>query len=209
MPVQSLSERLSLYTISTKLNKDFPLSNYAASYWIDHLHKGLAESERLYKTSSSIPTLDLDSMMTALFLFLSQDLVLLSWIETSYIFYKVPAFESLKKCSDLIRLAIPKVRNLEQDISGLYEDLRDLSHYLEELDSAWSSQLFKSPGTIWEEVRAFTPCRLVGQSSSTKVNTLFMDNPTRQGLSTTHLCKISITSSDQSLVGVLSIWPSR
>ena len=94
MPAQRLSERLSLYSIPANLNKDFPLSNYAASCWIDHLHKGLAESERLYKTSSSIPMVDLDAMMTALFRFLSQDLVLVSWIETSYIFHKVPAFES-------------------------------------------------------------------------------------------------------------------
>lgn len=148
---------------------------------------------------------------STLSLFISRKSSIMAYIEISY---HIDAVEraNFDELQDWFAWAMPAVPALPGGQGGSYavfQDACEFVSYLKLLDKEWGSKLRKRPGLIWDEVTAFTPCRLLHQTKSTKVYSLISDAPRGQRTSSRYLCKVSEVSNDQKHVGVLSIWPSK
>jgi hypothetical protein len=141
--------------------------------------------------------------------FASHVLLLMSWIEASYIYGLPPSFARLKQWSSwakgLTKVYFPDDNNLLR----LHDNILDLSRYLSELHEYWGPKLIGAPECIWWEVTTSTPCRLLPQSFATKVHSLVAEELNNDYLGTQPLCKTPEPTLDGLHVAVLRIWPSR
>ncbi|ORY05553.1 hypothetical protein BCR34DRAFT_604476 [Clohesyomyces aquaticus] len=211
IPAQPLSGETGRDAILKDLEEAFPLYRYALTYWLDHLLE--LALKPLHAGISSAITGSNESAWQILHRvfsdFMSQRRVQMAWIEASYLFQEGVNFEALGKWARWAISTENPMRKIAEPYQQTYHDALEHSEYLEELHSVWGRQLKKSPVCIWEEVTAFTPSRLLPQTDTTRVDTLMAGSPTSQNVSSRHLCKISEVDASGTLVGVLSIWPSR
>ncbi|OCL03838.1 hypothetical protein AOQ84DRAFT_137126 [Glonium stellatum] len=209
LPAQPLQGSLGSSVTHDALDKVFPFSSYAALYWIEHLQESNFDIVRVAKNNDFTTQDQFGDLLLALSRFLSQSFVLMSWIEASYVCGQAPSFELLQQWSNWAKnireLHLPQ----DLDVNKLHEDVMELSCYLKELNEYWGSKLITTPGCIWEEVTAFTPCRLLPRIGVLTVHSLVTEELSGDYLSTKCLCKVSESTPNGLLVGVLSIWPSR
>jgi hypothetical protein len=209
LPAQPLGGQIGTNVTQSNLDSGFPFCQYASLYWTEHfqilLDMDLVATDKV--------TLDIHrrwyrQALTSLASFLSQKFALMSWIEASCTFGQLPSFERVRNwmasthgCRSLMpsRVAYAK----------LSRDVCEFDLYLKELKNTWGSQLLSSPSIIWQEVTAFTSCRLLAKTASTTVDTLIAGKPIGSNLFHQPLCKISELSSDGLWVMILSVWPSR
>jgi flagellar biosynthesis GTPase FlhF len=203
LPAQPLGGDVGCSANQRQLVQAFPLSIYAALHWSEHLVQGVPIDD----SDSSIREM-FNSMLHSLSRFLGGELVLMAWIEALYICGGSPVSTHLDKWSHCVEFhSIPGAEEVE--VKDILEDVKELSRYLRELDDFWGAKLVKNPECIWEEVVAFTPCRLLARTRAVQVHSLVADPPDDDYLSTTNLCKLSKASSNGLLAAVVSIWPSR
>lgn len=69
--------------------------------------------------------------------------------------------------------------------------------------------LLDSPGLLWEDVMAFTPCRVLTPAVGMKVKSLLSGSPKGRHFFSRHLCKTPELTSDGQWVVVLSVWLSK
>ncbi|KAF4958947.1 hypothetical protein FGADI_2026 [Fusarium gaditjirri] len=91
----------------------------------------------------------------------------------------------------------------------LHTQLLQLIGYLSELSSKWNSQLNEDPSIIWSDVLAFTESKYLPAAQSTYQVQIDLETPESTTGASRRLCHISATLSDGSVLGILSIWPSR
>lgn len=208
LPAQPLGGTIGAHVSKESLNDTFPFCNYAVVFWSLHLEATKCDiTHDAHNTEPAIGALH--RLLLRLSTFVSHGLLLMSWMEARYIYGVPPSFARLKQwaswANGLTKLYFPDDNN----VLRLHNDILDLSRYLPELDEYWGPKLIAAPECIWEEVTTFTPCRLLPQSSTTKVHSLVAEELSNDYLSTQALCKVSESTSDGLLVAVLSIWPSR
>jgi hypothetical protein len=133
----------------------------------------------------------------------------MSWVEASYILGQPPSNGVLNQLSRRAASIGTFLHTESIDTAEIHDDLTELCRFMKEVHQYWGSKLMESPALVWEEVTAFTPSRLFPQTSAIKVQSLVSDEPDSDYLSTKCLCKVSVSSLNGLLVGVLSVWPSR
>ncbi|KAI0543806.1 hypothetical protein F4679DRAFT_592262 [Xylaria curta] len=205
VPAQQLTGKLNTQMDPPTLDKTFPLLHYAALHWTEHVRVVQAINSTL-RGSGSIPDQHnwYTEFLSSLMNFMKQKLVLTSWIEASYAFRKPPNFQSVVYWMSLLDLVIKK-----SDYAQLRGDCNDFGIYLQKLEEAWGARLLATPYLLWEEVIAFTPCRLLAKTDVADVSTLVSTKLNRRHIFPRHLCKISELTLDGRWVVVLSVWPSK
>lgn len=212
VPAQPLSEGIDSETALHQLDSMFPFYHYALSNWLQHLQqfrfhaRDLGDSQCGTAMKSTFCRLQI-----AFARFLSQKLVQSAWIEASYLFEGATKFKGIADWVNWVTSAENPLRSVVEASRQIYCDATEYSQYLEELERTWGPQLLKAPHLIWEEITAFTPSRMVTQTTTTRVDTLVSDAPlgNRVTLSGKPLCKISAVSTDGHSVAILSIWPCK
>ncbi|CZR43691.1 uncharacterized protein FPRO_07392 [Fusarium proliferatum ET1] len=91
---------------------------------------------------------------------------------------------------------------LSDNLDRLREDLTDVC-------KKWDSKLSETPAIIWSDVLAFTSSKYLPAAQSTYQVPIDSGTPSLPTGACKRLCHISATSSDGSVLGILSIWPSR
>ncbi|VZI19821.1 unnamed protein product [Fusarium fujikuroi] len=91
---------------------------------------------------------------------------------------------------------------LSDNLARLREDLTDVC-------KKWDSKLSETPAVIWSDVLAFTSSKYLPAAQSTYQVPIDSGTPSLPTGACKRLCHISATSSDGSVLGILSIWPSR
>ncbi|KAF2189292.1 hypothetical protein K469DRAFT_62625 [Zopfia rhizophila CBS 207.26] len=215
-PAQSLSRTPYQITYSKALDVSFPLCRYATAYWIGHLEETIVEIRKQVskeRTSSQL----LSMLMEALDIFLSNESTIRTWIEASYLSKHVLNSRRAQSLTIWSNQVTSYMSNIETTSSGrkyldIICDIKELVHFLSELDRYWGVKIDALPSSIWtrSEITAFTPSYLL-KNDRTKVTSLHIGNPLGTGLtlSSKYLCKVSENTNDGSMVGSLSIWPSR
>ena len=205
LPTQPLSGSLDRNTTPTELHHNFPLCGYAAYYWLEHLRDTIVESSHL----AIIPQEKFKDLMKALARFLTLKKVLVAWMEAAYVLCRIPEREMLQEWSLWMTINKSNLSLEDLMVAKTNSDCMELCRILKDLQDQWGDQLLRSPKTIWEEATAFTPSRLLSQTTDTKVDTLIKDAPVGPTISTKCLTKISEASGDGLYVAALSIWPSK
>lgn len=208
LPAQPLGGDVGCTANQAQLVQAFPLSAYAASYWAENLAQVLLDPS-VPIDDSDLGTREMfNSMLHSLSRFLGQELTLMAWIEALYICGHPSVSTHLDKWLYWAKShPIPWADEVE--VRNVIEDVKELSRYLRELHDFWGEKLVTNPECVWEEVVAFTPCRLLARTKAVQVHSLVSDPPGDDCLSTINLCKLSKASSNGLLVAVVSIWPSR
>lgn len=184
------------------LDKGFPLCSYAAKYWIDHICRTQGDVDE------GFPKEPYSHLLSSLEQFLSQKLVLMAWIEACYVIVHPPTRGKLEDwCVWAAQLQYAGFSE-EVDIGVLCQDIQDLMVYLEKLSRDWGKTLSSTQACLWEEVIAFSPCRLLVHTNAIHVHYFESYGPTKRS-SSKCLCKISQTTPLGHLMAVLSIWPSK
>lgn len=209
LPAQPLGGTLGRSATKDSLSDVFPFCNYAALNWGTHLEATKFDVLRALQSEDFSSKDQFDLLLLSLAGFLSQSFVLMAWIEANYVYGKPPPFEPLRRWSSWSRSLKEFDPPQDLDVSRLCDDVEELVRYLPELHEYWGCKLIMAPGCLWEEVTAFTPCRLLPQTATTSVHSMVKDEPKSDYLSTQYMCKVSESTSDGLLVGILSIWPSR
>ena len=208
LPAQPLGGDVGCSANQRQLVEAFPLSAYAALHWSEHLAQVLLDPSVPIEDSDSGIREMFRSMLHSLSSFLGQEFVLMAWIEALYICGGAPVSTHLDKWLHRAKShSIPWAD--ETEVKNVIEDTKELSRYLRELHDFWGAKLSTNPECIWEEVAAFTPCRLLARTKAVQVHSLVSDSPGDDCLSTINLCKLSKSSSNGLLVAVVSVWPSR
>ncbi|KAF2183589.1 hypothetical protein K469DRAFT_784815 [Zopfia rhizophila CBS 207.26] len=221
------------------LGDRYPLSEYALLYWGEHLQKHRKSTLAAFNGCKSSGMLDLQSepsfqgvlqswsrnttrsscstpmkVYADIFSILSQlvsnESSIKAYIEISYIF-DTPMPIGFQGLEDWFRWAAPgsSPRLKGENVSIVFEAACNMISDLRLVHEEWCSKLRERPFLIWEEVTAFTTCRLLGKNHSAKVSSMFSENLSGGSISSRYLCKVSEVSGDRKHVGVLSIWPSR
>ncbi|KAK4454446.1 hypothetical protein QBC34DRAFT_482279 [Podospora aff. communis PSN243] len=110
------------------------------------------------------------------------------------------------------RAALGRTGNQDLDsVQRLAPKLLDLTNEIRQIDSEWSTKLGRSPGLIWDDVLAFRQGGILSKLADfapTTAVALAPDAPKLEdGTEIPCLCKVSTTSVDGKVMGVLSIYP--
>jgi hypothetical protein len=105
------------------------------------------------------------------------------------------------------RLPLPDITN--QIFLPLRKSLPQLMGDLTDICKKWEAKLIETPSVIWSDVLAFTSSKYLPAAHSTYQVQIDSGAPMSASGATRRLCHISATSSDGSVLGILSIWPSR
>ncbi|KAH7164966.1 hypothetical protein DER46DRAFT_558403 [Fusarium sp. MPI-SDFR-AT-0072] len=126
----------------------------------------------------------------------------------------VPTATILKEFSQALewldwaqKLQLPDIASktslyLSDNLPRLMEDLTDIC-------KKWDLKLNETPAVIWSDVLAFTSSKYLPAAQSTYQVPINSGTPNLPTGASQRLCHISATSSDGSVLGILSIWPSR
>jgi hypothetical protein len=206
VPAQPLSETFGSKRCGPNLRLAFPLSHYSALHWPAHL---LRTEETLLAEDAKLSKGEYSHLLSALQAFLSQPKVLTAWIETSYIFGKSPAFQSLLDWASLVSEGRSLWIKLEPEVLSLAKRVEDFASHLEGITDGWNSHLTEDPGCAWQEVIAYSNSNFLPKNPSISVNPLVSDVPTGTKLASNHVSKMSQLVSGGVHDMVLSIYPTR
>jgi hypothetical protein len=210
MPAKPLSGRFDQRTTKPSLDWSFPFLTYAAVSWIGHLHEtmGMNVVEE-YSMHQHEADQSLSELCIVLTQFISQNLVVMAWIETFYTTRESgwADFSDLKDWASWATGALLPKSDLK--ILQLLNDLQDLAKDLSSLDDQWQYKLRLQPNAIWSETTVFTPSRFWTASAAMTLTSLMPTHANEASLSSRFLRMISCTSLDGTTVGVLSVWSSR
>lgn len=200
-PAQQLTGMTGTASDPAVLDESFPLLNYATVYWTKHLQL-IENINSAFRCVTSVPDQEdwYRECANSLTNFIRQKNVLMVWIESSYASKQPPSFKAV------VQWMKPFGRDNHQE---LQKDSRDFEAYLKTLDEAWGPKLLASPSLLWEDILAFTPCRLLTKAVGMEVKSLISGRPKGRRLFPRHLCKISELTLDGRWVVILSVWPSK
>jgi hypothetical protein len=187
------------------IQEAFPFFEYASIHWSSHLQSCFNCQHETYIGN-------VRALLRSLSGFLSARLVLMSWVESLYLFGTCTL---IREHADSVRQWVgwATEHNLEMT-AGMHTttQLQDLGLFMEDLlnmDNLWGVSLQVAPELIWQDITAFTPSQFFLQTSATTIRQLSSDNLSDHSLAKVCLCTISEDVPDGSEMAVLGIWPSR
>lgn len=207
MPAQPLSGTLGNNPNKENLKVAFPFSAYATKFWPMHLLLSLG-SEPKYQNQ---PQESLDTLVESLSNFIHKQMVLMAWIEASYVLNRHLPVQQLRQWSKGILLPQSGFSHNHPRLFNIASDVLELCNDLEELQSLWKPQLVINPACIWEEASVTTESRFLARNSGISIHTLKSNNspdPEKHGRELTKVSR-TISCREDIFVAVLRIWPSR
>ena len=208
LPAQPLSGRLGVDPSKEDVTNAFPLCEYAASNWPFHLSATDIERSSPAKDSED-ETRDFEELLAAISTFLHQPLVLMAWIEVSYLQDNPPELEPLERWSYAVLQQKQHLPRIQSRLHTLAAEIVQFVGYLRKLRSDWGTNLTSNPGRIWEEITAFNPSPFLAQNSGIGFQSLVSRTTLNPVQSSKEIVKVSVTTSGGTAVVTLSIWPSR
>ena len=208
LPAQPLSGRLGVDPSKEDVNNAFPLCEYAALNWPFHLSATDIERSSLPKNSED-ETQGFEELLAAISTFLHQPLVLMAWIEVSYLQDSPPELEPLERWTNAVlqqKQHLPRIQSRRHTLAA---EIVQLVEYLRKLRSDWGTNLTSNPGIIWEEITAFSPSPFLSQNSGIVFRSLVSRITLNPVQSDKEIKKVSVTTSGGTAVVTLSVWPSR
>ncbi|KAM0080950.1 hypothetical protein ACKRZS_006880 [Fusarium odoratissimum] len=206
------------------------LHSYCSVRWLYHLGKAVSAKfsirNAFHQEMCSTVVIELCSLFRS---FLESPLAVAHWIELFYTSPSVFPFWSLatvmldenkwiptilKEFSQTLDWlkwaeALPLPDISKEVFLPLKTHLPQLIGDLTELSNQWNTQLSETPSVIWSDVLAFTVSKYLPAAQSTYQVQIGSETPGSATGASRRLCHISATSSDGSVLGILSIWPSR
>ncbi|KAF5694953.1 heterokaryon incompatibility protein het-E-1 [Fusarium denticulatum] len=206
------------------------LHAYCSVRWLYHLGKAVSTefsiSNAFHQEMCSTVVRELCDLLRS---FLENPLVVAHWIEYFYTSPSVFPFWSfatvmlddhkwtptiLKDFSqtlDWLRWAeaLPLPDVSKKVFLALNTHLLELIEDLTQLSGKWNTQLSETPSVIWSDALAFTESKYLPVAQSTYQVQISSETPESITGASRRLCHISATSSDGSVLGILSVWPSR
>lgn len=202
--------------LNQSMNISASFAGYAASNWMDHLKDTIAWDYSPAQLSLPDFTKGSSRLIDTCSTFLDSPLSITSWLETYYLTIACGfqewdgklTFGHVKKWADWTT-QLPCSMPVAKAFANLAPKLREFSSDMEALIEAWGHKLRVSPSILWDEASAFTNSRFLVPSTATNVVSLVPETLGSGNSSLQPLCSISHTSADESMNGVLSIWPSN
>lgn len=211
-PAQPLSGDMRTMAESSLVHEAFPFLRYASMSWSHHLENVITQLDEHFPLESiNHPFCQFQSLLRNLSVFLSNRLVLMSWIGSLYAFEALGQHQAVHArlgawaewCEEIGQENLPqKFRKTPVDLHAFAEDLV-MIHDL------WGPTLDSTPHKIWIDVTGDTDSRFLIQTAAVAVNSIAARGVENRGLSSKPLTTTSANTDDGCSVGVLSIWPSK
>lgn len=207
-PAQPLSGKLSKRVSEATLNETHCFTSYASVHWLSHLDK----CKELMRDSTPPPQSMMMDLVKLISVFVSKPRVLSAWLEAFYtskyqrsaVGYHHPplaiALDWIELAFTVNELSIPaQVKDLHGTVHALTLDMKAIVQ-------TWDAQLEKTPETIWDEMTYFTKSDFFFSPNSMNITIQEPTPPKSQGISKDPVAKMSRTSADGSMKGMLCIW---
>ncbi|RYP22720.1 hypothetical protein DL765_001570 [Monosporascus sp. GIB2] len=213
-PAEPLSGSLKQQISEDDLNRKYCFISYSSVHWFSHLKSSL---ERMDISVAPSPA-HVVEFLRLLSIFLANSLVLSSWLEAFYtskyqrqaVGYHHPPMTIVQNwikisATDYIGDRNQMLRLLE-DVQAAVESLTlDIQNVVE----TWDTQLDKTPRIVWDEMTFFAKSRLFVSLGSVDVTVQAPEPPNYPGISDYPVAKMSKTSLDGRIKGILCIWAPR
>ena len=207
VPAQPLSGDMRAAPSRSLVNEAFPFLIYASTNWTHHL----SQSSSWPSSKEQQDSPHFARLLQVLSRFLSNKLVLMSWIESRYLFLTEDFHLDILAEMRLWSLSVQDsdTEQLQQDLKNVSERVISFSKDLKIIHDLWGSTLCQGPHHIWNDVTAFTKSKFLLQTSTVSVNSMAPSEIGDSCLSSKPLSTISVEAFDGKFLGVLSIWPTK
>jgi len=198
-PDKPLSGRIGEDACPSKVIGKLPLSWYAAGNWISHLCNVRMVESKDNSHTECLSTKQWSHLLALLLGFLSDNAILKTWIEATFLFDKHLRLEEFLAWSSNhqeSRIAPP-----DYDQNSVFDTCLSFCKELQELIDDWRTALISSPSSIWLECTSFTSYKYFGKSASMSFTAV-------RPRSMKTLCEISEASTSGTHIGILRIVPS-
>ncbi|KAH6679199.1 hypothetical protein B0J14DRAFT_649592 [Halenospora varia] len=212
-PAQPLSGDMRLVADATLVHEAFPFLSYASLNWTHHLESSIAQLEEPLPSEYKPYQSQYNSLLRCLSRFLSNNLVLMAWIELSYTFQDLErqpmAHFKIRKWVQWIKEFV--LEDLSRNFRNVPSTLSEFVDDLSTINDLWGPTLVSAPHKIWVDVTGFTKSKFLIQTAAITVSSMPATpfESDKFELSSKPLCTTSIDTESGELVGVLSIWPSK
>ncbi|KAK4031405.1 hypothetical protein C8A01DRAFT_51500 [Parachaetomium inaequale] len=212
VPAKPLSGKMQVKAARPELRQRWPLLGFATLHWIILVLGSI-------KTSADAPDVTEVAQMVQLATdFLNQPLRLMVWIEALYTYCAFPAdfFVSVREALGSPHPAPPPHRRLTtqpKEKTNLISEIRELVGDLDRVHKTWGKILLKNPAEIWGDVTAFTKSRFMASTRAAVLESLTprLEIAGKHAVAETitPVFSVSMSSSDATRLGVLSIFPNE
>lgn len=189
---QPLSGDASVVADTNDVTRRLPLLPYAVAYWTRHANSSINPTGFFID-----PTYQ--DLFTAVKMFVSNDRLISTWIEASWLFGITSSLDGLNLRMELVSNAVlqPRTKMLE-----LIETLDALSLNLEQLETQWAHVLRVDPNEIWlPSIRCLCKSRFWPSMEETEIRTIGF------GSEAGAILMASQVSTTAPKVGIVKVWP--
>ncbi|KAI9713252.1 MAG: hypothetical protein M1820_001239 [Bogoriella megaspora] len=189
---------------------------YAAVNWIKHINRAIYS--RYVIRSSTLHKFENEILQTILQLsaLLDSPWAISGWLE---LYYSCPR-EEIGIGPDFDSLSLRVTLNewvsqvgsgsaLEQALQSLAPELELFVHDMKEIVASWGEKLSSQPTLIWKEVSGFSQSKFLKSSRAMDVTYMEPRRLESEKCSQKYLCRISASTPDGEMTGVLSIWTAE
>lgn len=207
-PPKNLESPVEYATYESKFG---PFAAYATVSWVRHLSRALNNTRHARSQNLTGFEETLQNLEPVLCAFLDDGLSKKAWIHACYMESK----KVNRAVSDNnLRSHLTQLSNTLEDISCFPRTLLQLASALHafaqktsKIVDTWDDHMRRSIHVLWDEVTSFNAEFLDGLCKA-RVVSLTPDTPLAADICSSPLCTISRTTTDGSITGVLSVWPS-
>jgi hypothetical protein len=210
-PAQPLSGDMRKKASSTQINGTFPFLSYASVCWTHHLRRTITRSHELSPSNSKGFACAFQDLLQVLSKFLTNKLVLMSWIESLYTFAG-----KHEHCDvyGMMRAWAGWAQNhergsLQEDVADVPAKLLAFTDDLTTINDLWGPTLQTGPHQIWLDITGFTKSSFLLQTSATSVKSMAALGSGESFLCSKPLTTVSVQATEYDVLGVLSVWPSQ
>ena len=148
-------------------------------------------------------------------IFLAKPRVLSSWMEAFYtshyqrraVGYKHPPLGIVCNFIELISMTSSNGQAWRaRHVQEVEETAQNLALDVEHIVQTWDLQLEKTPEIIWDEMTYFSQSKFFFSPESIKISIQEPKPPTSRGIGKEPVAKMSKTSADNKVKGILCIW---
>lgn len=214
-PAGPLSGTLNQQISEEDVNQKHCFTTYSSVHWFSHLQRSLERMD-----ISATPSLaHIESMFLSLLsTFLGNSLALSSWLEAFYtskyhrqaVGYDHPPVTIVR---NWIKAIDKGYMNDQKPTPTLLSNVRvsveSLILEVQKVEETWHTQLEKTPGIVWDEMTFFAKSRMFVSLNSMDMTVQEPEAPDYPGISDIPVAKMSKTSLDGSIKGILCIWAPR
>ena len=213
-PASPLSGDIFQRACAERVRSEFPFLEYTSCCWILHLNSSISSRTRLDADTTNSWNAVFTRVTLRLSTYLKTQLVLMSWVESLYIF--LPLDDHIALYGKLLFWADwvqgPSAQQLGPAAASrhlkLGETVRDFCDTLQKYYELWSEVLRQDPHHIWQDITAYSPTPFFRSTKGAEVKSMAASRPKGIRQSMKPLTSLSKQCSLSNSLAVLTIWPS-